>query len=255
MALDAFSLEDRVAVVTGGSRGIGEEVAVAMAEAGADVVPVARSEDALAETVERVGEAGGESMVHTLDVTDRAAVGATFETVEEELGPVDVLVNNAGVNPFFGNARKLDMETWEWIIEVNLTGAFGCAQELGRRVDARDGIGTVVNVASVGGVVALPYQAPYTASKHAVAGMTKCLAVEWAPDVRVNALAPGYVKTAFTEGVRENESIRRDLLERIPQDRFADPEEIASVAVYLASDAAAYVTGEVHVADGGMVAQ
>jgi NAD(P)-dependent dehydrogenase (short-subunit alcohol dehydrogenase family) len=255
MTLEAFSLEDRVAVVTGGSRGIGESVAVAMAEAGADVVPVARSEDALAGTVERVEEAGADSVLQTLDVTDRAAVEAAFEAVEEEIGPVDVLVNNAGVNPFFGNARKLDMETWEWILEVNLTGAFGCAQEFGRRVAERDGIGSVVNVASVGGVVALPYQAPYTASKHAVVGLTKCLAVEWAPDVRVNALAPGYVKTAFTEGVRENESIRDDLLGKIPQDRFAEPEEIASVAVYLASDAAGYVTGEVHVADGGMSAQ
>lgn len=255
MTLDAFSLEDRVAVVTGGSRGIGEAVAVAMAEAGADVVPVARSEDALAETVERIEDAGSASMLHTLDVTDRAAVEATFEAVEEELGPVDVLVNNAGVNPFFGNARELDMETWEWILRVNLTGAFGCAQEFGRRVAEREGAGSIVNVASVGGVVALPYQVPYTASKHAMVGMTKCLAVEWAPDVRVNALAPGYVKTAFTEGVRENESIRQDLLEDIPQDRFAEPEEIANVAVYLASDAAAYVTGEVHVADGGMAAQ
>lgn len=254
MALEDFSLDGRVAFVTGGSRGIGEAIAVAMAEAGADVAPVARSADALEETAERVREAGGEAHPRTLDVTDVAAVEAAFEEVASELGAVDVLVNNAGTNPFFGNARDLDVETWNKIQSVNVSGAFHCAREFGRRVDDREGTGAVVNVGSVGSVVALPYQMPYTASKHALAGMTKALAVEWAPEIRVNALAPGYVKTEFTKGVRENESIRADLLESIPQDRFSEPEEIASSAVYLASDAAAYVTGEVHVVDGGMAA-
>lgn len=255
MGLDAFSLKGRVAVVTGGSRGIGEEIAVAMAEAGADVAPVARSEDALEETADRIEEAGGTAHPRPLDVTDVAAVEAMFDDVEATLGDVDVLVNNAGVNPFFGNARNLDLETWKKIMDVNVTGAFHCAREFGRRVDERDGTGSIVNVASVGGVVALPYQTPYTASKHAMVGMTKSLAVEWTPQIRVNALAPGYVKTEFTKGVRENEDIRDDILETIPQNRFADPDEIAASAVYLASDAAGYVTGEVHVADGGIAAQ
>jgi len=255
MPLDQFSLDGSVAVVTGGSRGIGEEIAVAMAESGADVVPVARSEDALRETRERVEAAGGNTLAFPQDVTEHHGVRELFDTVESELGAVDVLVNNAGVNPFFGNATELDMKTWQHIFEVNVEGAFNCAQQFGRRVHERDGTGALVNVASVGGVIALPYQAPYTASKHALVGLTKSLAVEWAPDIRVNALAPGYVKTEFTEGVRNNEKIRADILDDIPQDRFADPEEIAANAVYLASDAAAYVTGSVHVADGGMAAQ
>jgi NAD(P)-dependent dehydrogenase (short-subunit alcohol dehydrogenase family) len=255
MALERFSLEDEVVVVTGGSRGIGEEIAVAMAEAGADVVPVARTEDALDETAARVAAAGGTALPVPLDVTDREGIEALFETVEESLGGATVLVNNAGVNPFYGDARTVDPETWAHILDVNVTGAFDCARAFGRRVGGRDGTGAVVNVASVGGVVALPNQSPYTASKHALVGLTKCLAVEWAPDVRVNALAPGYVRTEFTAGVRDNESIRDDILARIPQDRFADPEEIAAGAVYLASDAAAYVTGEVHLADGGLAAQ
>ena len=133
-------------------------------------------------------------------------------------------------------------------------GRFGHGREFGGRVLDRDGEGALVNVASVGGIRGLPRQVPYVASKHALVGMTKTLAVDWAPDVRVNALAPGYVKTDLTEGVRENESIREDLLAEIPQDRFADPEEVATSAVYLASDAASYVTGEVHLADGGMAA-
>jgi NAD(P)-dependent dehydrogenase (short-subunit alcohol dehydrogenase family) len=255
MSLEAFSLDDSVAVVTGGSRGIGEEIAVSMAAAGADVAVVARSEDALAATVDRIEEAGGKATSYPLDVTDDVEVEAMFDDVEAELGPVDVLVNNAGTNPFFGDVRDLDPETWDKILSVNLTGAFYCAKAFGQRVFDRDDTGAVVNVASVGGVVALPNQAPYTASKHALVGLTKTLAVDWAPRIRVNALAPGYVKTAFTEGVRQNESIRNDILASIPQDRFAEPEEIAAGAVYLASDAAAYVTGEVHVADGGIVAQ
>ena len=254
MAHDAFALDGSVAVVTGGSRGLGEATAVALAEAGADVAPVARSEDELAETAARVEATGAAAHPVTLDVTDSAGIVALFDEVADALGPADVLVNNAGMNPFFGDARDLDTETWEQIFAVNLRGAFECARAFGRRVLDRDGEGALVNVASVGGVRGLPKQVPYVASKHALVGMTKTLAVNWAPDIRVNALAPGYAKTDLTEGVRENESIREDLLTEIPQDRFADPEEIATGVVYLASDAAAYVTGEVHLADGGMAA-
>lgn len=251
MGLERFSLEGSVAVVTGGSRGIGEAIAVEMAEAGATVVPVARSADDLDETVERIESAGGEAIACTMDVTDAESIAAAFDRTEAEFGPVDVLVNNAGTNPYFGNARKLDIDTWEHIFAVNATGAFRCAREFARRIDEREETGVVVNVASVGGVLGLPYQTPYSASKHAMVGMTRTLAIEWAPDIRVNALAPGYVKTEFTKGVRENESIHEDLLAEIPQDRFADPEEIAGAAVYLASDAATYATGEIHVVDGG----
>lgn len=255
MGLDAFSLDGRVAVVTGGSRGIGEEIAVKMAESGAAVAPVARSTDALEETAARIEDAGGTAHPRVLDVTDIAAVEAMFDDVKSSLGPVDILVNNAGTNPFFGNPRELDVETWNEILNVNVTGAFHCAREFGRRVDVREGTGSIVNIASVGSVVALPSQAPYTTSKHALAGLTKSLAIDWAPAIRVNALAPGYVKTDFTKGVRENDQIRADLLESIPQDRFASPAEIATSAVYLSSDAAKYVTGEIHVADGGIAAQ
>lgn len=255
MTLESFSLEDSVAVVTGGSRGIGEAISVAMAEAGADIVPAARSEDALEGTASRVKAAGSDAFAYPLDITDLQGIEEMFDEVESVLSEVDILINNAGVNPFFGNARNLDIETWEQILSVNVTGSFQCAREFSRRIDDRDGTGTIVNVASVGGVVALPYQTPYTASKHAVTGMTKALAVEWAPDIRVNALAPGYVATEFTKGVRENESIREDILDTIPQDRFAEPEEIADSAVYLASNAAEYVTGEVHMVDGGLAAQ
>jgi NAD(P)-dependent dehydrogenase (short-subunit alcohol dehydrogenase family) len=255
MGLDRFSMSESVAVVTGGSRGIGEAVAVELAECGASVVPVARSEDALEQTVQRIEESGGAAIASVADVTDRDAIAAAFDRAESAFGPVDVLVNNAGTNPFFGDARNLDVETWERILAVNATGTFHCTQEFGQRIGERDGSGAVVNVSSIGGVLGLPYQTPYTASKHAIVGMTRSLAVEWAPDVRVNAVAPGYVETEFTEDVRANDSILEDILAEVPQDRFATPEEIAGPVVYLASDAATYTTGEVHVVDGGYAAK
>lgn len=255
MTSDRFSLEGSVALVTGGSRGIGEAIAVAMAEAGAVVAPAARSTDALVDTADRIRDEGGEALPVTMDITDQDSVDNGFDRVTEELGEIDVLVNNAGTNPFFGNARKLDIDTWEEIMAVNATGTFRCTQVFGRRVFGRNDTGAIVNVASVAGVVGLPYQTPYTASKHAIVGMTRTIAVEWAPTIRVNALAPGWVRTEFTKGVRENESIRESIIDDIPQGRFADPDEIAGAAVYLASDAAAYATGEVHVIDGGVAAK
>ena len=254
MELERFSLDGTVALVTGASRGIGEEIAVAMADAGARVVALARSEDDLETTVERIEADGGDAVACAADVTETAHAEAAFDRAEDSFGPVDVLVNNAGTNPYFGDARELPIETWEEIMSVNATGAFRCAREFARRVDERDGEGSVVNVASVGGVVGLPHQVPYTASKHALVGMTRTLAVEWAPAIRVNAIAPGYVKTEFTAGVRGNESIHEELLAEIPQDRFADPEEIAGATIYLAGPAASYATGEIHVVDGGYAA-
>jgi NAD(P)-dependent dehydrogenase (short-subunit alcohol dehydrogenase family) len=254
MELERFSLDGRVALVTGASRGIGEAIAVAMADAGAAVVALARSEEDLEATVEQIESNDGNAIACTADVTESAHIEAAFDRAEEAFDPVDVLVNNAGTNPYFGDARDLDIEMWEHIMSVNATGAFRCAREFARRIDERDGDGTIVNVASVGGVVGLPYQVPYTASKHALVGMTRTLAVEWSPEIRVNALAPGYVKTEFTKGVRENEDIHEDLLAEISQDRFADPEEIAGAAVYLAGEAASYATGEIHVVDGGYAA-
>jgi len=254
MGLERFSLDSRVALVTGASRGIGEAIAVEMAAAGASVVALARSEEDLEATVERIEADGGAAITCTADVTDGPQVEAAFDRAADEFGPVDILVNNAGTNPYFGDARDLDIETWEHIMNVNATGTFRCAREFARRIDERDGEGSIVNVASVGGVVGLPHQAPYTASKHAIVGLTRTLAVEWAPDIRVNALAPGYVETEFTAGVRDNESIYEDMLAEIPQDRFADPDEIAGAAVYLASDAASYATGEIHAVDGGYTA-
>lgn len=255
MGLERFSLEESVAIVTGASRGIGEAIAVEMAEAGASIVGVARSEDELHQTASSIHESDGEAIVSVGDVTDPVDIESTFNKAEDEFGTVDILVNNAGINPYFGNAQEIDIETWSDIQTVNTTAAFQFAQEFARRFNESEGIGSIINIASIGGVVGLPYQTSYTVSKHALVGMTRSLSSEWAPEIRVNAIAPGYVKTQFTQGVRDNQNIRADILSQIPQERFADPGEIAGAAVYLASDAATYVTGEIHVVDGGYIVE
>jgi len=252
---DPFDLTGQVAVVTGGSRGIGRAIALGMADAGADVVPVSRTESDVREAVEAVRERGADSLVTTVDVADRGDVAALFERVADELGGVDAVVNNAGINPdaALGKPESVDPAAFADTLDVNLTGAYTCAHEAADHLQARGGC--VVNVASVGGVVGLPRQHPYVASKHGLVGITRSMALDWAPDVRVNAVAPGYVATEFIAEAIEREDIRESLLARTPLDRFADPEELAGPAVFLASDAASYVTGAVLAVDGGWTAR
>jgi len=247
---DQFDLGGRVAVVTGGTRGIGRAITEGLAAAGADVVPTSRTEADVEEAVAAVEAHGGESVAVTTDVTDDADRERLFERTAEEFGGVDVLVNNAGINPdgALGQPDVVDPEGFDLTLSVNLRAAFRCIQ------DAADHLGegaSVINVASVGGLVGLPRQHPYVASKHGLVGMTKSVALDWAPEVRVNAVAPGYVATELTADLQENEQLRQSILDRTPLERFADPEEIAGPAVFLASDAAAYVTGSCLAVDGG----
>jgi NAD(P)-dependent dehydrogenase (short-subunit alcohol dehydrogenase family) len=253
--LDAFDLSGTVAVVTGGTRGIGRAIAAGFADAGADVVPTGRTEETVEAAVEDVRQRGASSLVRPTDVTDHGAVTDLFEDVESELGGVDAVVNNAGVNPdaALGPPEAVDPEAFDATVDVNLRGAFDCARAAAESLAERGGV--VVNVASVGGIVGLPRQHPYVASKHGLVGLTKSMALDWAPDVRVNALAPGYVATDLTADLREDERLRASVLDRTPLDRFADPEEIAGPAVFLASEAASFVTGECLAVDGGWTAR
>ena len=250
-----FGLEGRTAVVTGGSRGIGRAVAVGFAEAGADVVPLARGETDLTEVVAAIRERGVESRLETVDVTDTDAVADCFDRLADDLG-VDVVVNNAGINPdaALGPPEAVSDEGLERVLAVNLEGAFACARAAGPALRDGDG-GALVNVASVGGLVGLPRQHPYVASKHGLVGLTRSLALDWAPDVRVNCLAPGYVATDLTAELRADDDLRRSILERTPLERFADPAEIAGPAVFLASDLAGYATGATLAVDGGWTAR
>jgi NAD(P)-dependent dehydrogenase (short-subunit alcohol dehydrogenase family) len=248
-------LDEQVAVVTGGTRGIGLAISTALAAAGGDVVPVSRTASDVQEAAELVRDRDGETLEAPTDVTDRDAVEELFDRVADELGGVDVLVNNAGINPIaaMGTPGTVDTAEFHSAVEVNLEGAFNCTSAAGDQL--LDGGGAVVNVASTAGLVGVKRQHAYVASKHGLVGLTKSTALDWAPDVRVNAVAPGYVDTEMTNPLQENEQLHEKILGRMPAGRFADPEEVASAVLFLASDMASFVIGECLVVDGGWTAE
>jgi NAD(P)-dependent dehydrogenase (short-subunit alcohol dehydrogenase family) len=248
-----FDLSSRRALVTGASRGIGQAIAVALAEAGADVAVTARSLEGLAETRMLVEKAGRRCVELVQDVRDVASCADVTAAAADALGGLDILINNAG----FENVRPsfdVDEALWESILSTNLKGAFFCAQAAGR-VMAGSGGGAIVNLCSLTSYVGIPTATPYGASKSGLLGVTRALATEWAPhNIRVNAIAPGYFRTAMTEAFYENEDWQTRMLDKIPQRRFGGEGDIGGVAVFLCSDAAAYVTGHCIPVDGGYLA-
>lgn len=249
---ELFDLDGRVAVVTGGGRGIGRAIAVELANAGAAVVPSARSADEIEAVAAAIEDAGGDAVAVPADVTDPDTVRTVIDRAAAEFGGVDIVVNNAGFNPddALGRPEDVDTESLDRVLDVNLNGAYEVSHAAADHLLESDG-GSVINVASVGGLVGLPRQHPYVASKHGLVGLTKSMSLDWAPDVRVNAVAPGYVSTELTTKLEENDRLRQSIIDRTPLDRFAEPEEIAGPVVFLASEAASYVTGSVLAADGG----
>lgn len=248
--LDAFSLAGKVSVVTGANRGIGRSLITALAEAGSDVVLLVRDPDGAAPVVAELADLGIRAAAVGADVTQPDQVVAAVASVVEQFGQVDVLVNNAGAC-IHRPALEVTEDEWRYVMDVNVNGVWHCAQSFGRQMVAQ-GSGVIINVGSMSAnIVNRPqWQPGYNASKAAVHHLTRSLAAEWAPlGVRVNALAPGYIKTEMSP-VDEPE-FRRYWIEDAPMQRYGMPVELGPSVVYLASQASAFVTGEVLVVDGG----
>ncbi len=243
-----FSLTGKTALVTGASKGIGASIAIAMAQAGADVVLVGRSQDSLLNTRTEIENLGRTTETLIADVESRDQISAAFKSIEQL--NVEIVVNNAG-SISRAPAIETPLEDWDRIIDTNLNSVFQISQLCAKSMLA-SGHGRIINIASLlsfQGGINVP---AYTASKHAVAGVTKALANEWgAKGVTVNAIAPGYISTDNTQALRNDADRNTSILARIPIGRWGTPEDLAAVAVFLASPAAAYINGEIITVDGG----
>lgn len=248
-----LDLNNKTAVVIGGTSGIGLTLAKGLAQAGADVVATGRREELVRSAADEIHRMGRRSLAVTVDVTSRESIAALHDAVCAEFKYVDILVNCAGITK---RTPTLDVSEKEWnnILEVNLNGTLRACQEFGRKMIERQ-YGRIINIASLSSFVALYEVAAYGASKSAVASLTKSLAVEWAPHgVCVNAIAPGLFKTELNTHLLEGTPRGREFLIRTPMKRFGKLDELVGAAVFLASDAAGFVTGHILAVDGGFLA-
>lgn len=253
-ALSLFDLTRRVALVTGASRGIGARLARGLAAAGADVAVTARSEPALADTVRAIETLGRRALAIAHDAAEVAAAGSVVERIEAELGRLDILVVNVGIEEV-RPSLEVDPALWARIHRVNLEGAFFAMQAAARRWLAAGRPGSIVAIASLTSYVGVPTAAPYTASKSGLLGLVRALASEWAPHgIRVNAIAPGYFRTALTEPFYADPAWQKRMRAKIPMGRFGALDDLVGACIFLASDAAAYVTGQCLAVDGGYLA-
>lgn len=253
MAYPALDLTGKNAVVVGGTSGIGFAIAKGLAQAGANVVPTGRRKDLVEKAAETIRGFGRKSLAVTCDVTDRASLEALLAASVAEFGRVDILVNSAGTTKRTPTVNVSD-EEWNKILETNLSGTLRACQVFGRKM-VEQKYGRIINIASLSTFVALYEVAAYSASKAAVGSLTKSLAVEWAPyGVCVNAIAPGVFKTELNAHLLSNTPRGQEFVLRTPMKRFGNVDELAGAAVFLASDAASFVTGHILAVDGGFLA-
>jgi len=251
---ELFDLSGRKALVTGASRGLGQAIAQALASAGADVAVTARDINSLEETRTRISDAGKRSFAYEHDVRDVDSCLSVIDAATHALGGLDILINNAGYEEI-RPALDVDEALWERIVSTNLKGAFFCAQAAARNMVALGTGGAIVNLCSLTSYVGVPTAVPYGSSKAGLMGMTHALAAEWAQrGIRVNAIAPGYFRTAMTDVFYQDGAWQDAMLAKIPQRRFGVMEDVAGAIVFLSSDASRYVTGHCIPVDGGYLA-
>lgn len=250
--MDRFSLDGKVALVTGGGRGIGRGIAEGLAQQGAKVVVAARTRKELDETAAAIKSAGGDAVAYEMDMTDLKSVQGGVDTAIETFGQLDILVNNAGTNvrePF----EEVTEEHYDLISDVNQKGLFFLTQYATNHMRPR-GAGKVINIGSLTTGIGLQSISVYTGTKGAVGQLTKVLAVELAPEIQVNAICPGFIRTPLTEKLWSNESMHAWGTNRLPHGRIGTPEDLAGTACFLASPASDYVTGQLIYVDGGFMA-
>jgi 3-oxoacyl-[acyl-carrier protein] reductase len=245
-----FELNDKVALITGSARGLGQAIAVKLAEAGADIALCDLNAEWVEETAEKVRALGRRAECYGVNVADGASVVEGIKAIEKDFGKIDVLVNNAGITKD-GLMMRMSEDDWDAVLNVNLKGTFLCTKAAMRGM-MKQRSGTIVNIASVIGLMGNAGQANYAASKGGVIAFSKTVAKELASrNVRCNAVAPGFIRTAMTDALTEE--VQNKMKEFIPLSRFGEPEDVANVVLFLASDASAYVTGQVISTCGGMV--
>ena len=252
MAVAEFSLEGKVAIVTGGSRGIGRSIALGLAEHGADVAIAARKPEAMAEAAEAIAATGRRAAAIPTNVRRFDELEALVAETERQLGRVDILVNNAGTNPVYGPVHEIDERAWDVIMDTNVKSVHILSNHARAAMLRHGDGGAVVNVSSVGGYLASDVIGGYSVSKAALIMLTQVQAKTWGKDgIRVNCIAPGLVKTEFARALWDDEKTRRSSEREAALGRIAEPDEMAGAVVYLASGASSFVTGQTLVLDGG----
>ena len=250
---DMFDLKGRVALVTGASRGIGEAIAKAYAERGARVIVSSRKQDGCEAVAAAIVAAGGDAVAMACHIGDMEALARLFAAVQERYGRLDVLVNNAATNPYYGHVLDTDLGAFQKTVDVNIRGYF-FASVLGGRLMRAGGGGSIINIASVNAIRPGPLQGIYSVTKGAVLNMTKAFARECGPEgIRCNAILPGLIRTKFAGTLISDEQQLQHYVGNNPLRRVGEPQDLAGAAVFLASDASSYVTGEFLVVDGGFL--